>query len=102
MTKKDMSVLEWAEKEVELEEGLATAKDQDRQTARQALSDHIIAGAVECEDCGTLPHGMKKNPSTYEVGCVTCPTPKRARAGTAQGAVLKWNRGELVKEASAA
>ena len=91
-----MSALEWAEKEAQLESGLKTAKVADLKAARKALSDHIAMGANPCPECNQLPHGMRKNPATYEVGCITCPKPKRARGNSAQAAVIRWNRGEYV------
>jgi hypothetical protein len=72
----------------------------ERSRAIRALTDELAAtytdGAEPCPDCGNPPHGMRKNPATIEVGCLACPS-RRAQGVTADEAVEKWNRGELVE-----
>jgi ssDNA-binding Zn-finger/Zn-ribbon topoisomerase 1 len=72
----------------------------ERSRAIRALTDELAAtyteGAEPCPDCGNPPHGMRKNPATVEVGCLACPS-RRAQGVTADEAVERWNRGELVE-----
>ena len=104
---------------IELVAGLTSEMDayhvaSDTETRRQldaraakikAMRDAVNAGmrdgANACE-CGAEPHvmvktpeiiGAKPAPPVYECGCLACG--KRSRHWTREGAIEKWNKGEL-------
>lgn len=77
------------------------ARTADIQTIRREIADTISEGAGDCPDCGSKPHGMLKRVTeegveVYEVGCLQCPD-HRARGGSPQVVVEKWNAGNWVK-----
>jgi hypothetical protein len=70
------------------------------------LSLCYTRGADPCPKCGNYPHGMDRNGSVYEVGCLVCPPELRdgkRRSYSAQGrtpekAVANWNAGVYVED----
>ena len=80
-----------------------TTARQDREHAKKAdelraeLSASLAAGAGDCPKCGQQPHGMRKRPGLYEVGCLNCPG-VRARGESAEEAAERFAGGEFVPE----
>ena len=59
------------------------------QALRQELSDGITQGAQPCPDCDIPPHGMRKNPQQWEIGCLSCGL--RARENSQEACLEAWN-----------
>lgn len=62
------------------------------QALRGELSALMSEGAQPCPKCGVPPHGMRKNPQTFEIGCLGCGGAQRA--GSREEAVSLWNGSE--------
>lgn len=54
------------------------------------LAAFLATGARSCVVCETAAIGMRKNPMTYEVGCLGCQD-RAGRGATPEAAVAAWN-----------
>src|SRR5512137_437160 len=70
----------------------ATAASEQVKVLLAELSALLSKGARPCEVCGAQPHGMKRRPHVYEVGCLNCQG-IQSFGGTAAEAVENWNNG---------
>lgn len=72
-------------------------RTEDVKVLREELAAFYAAGAEPCPDCDIPPHGMRKNPWTYEIGCLGCSS--RVRASGREEAVALWNQGQRLPPA---
>jgi hypothetical protein len=65
---------------------------QSIRTLRDELAALFTEGAMPCPHCANPPHGMRKNRTEVEVGCLVCGI--RSREGSILEAVRAWNARE--------
>lgn len=85
------------EQEISADIAAASGDNKKLNALRAEMGALFSEGAKPCPICKNTPHGMQKNPTTVEIGCLVCVKPIRARAPTIAECVKKWNASEFVK-----
>jgi hypothetical protein len=89
---------------------VARRKAEKVKELQAELSAYYAKGAKACPKCKNAPHGMDRNGSVYEVGCLVCPPFKAQTDGkdvrrsysahgrTPEKAVANWNAGVYLED----